>query len=277
MVRVAESESDFAITTDNPYLALSGKLWSVFCEDCGENWPRYNSTELYCISTLKLFLIFWHFQSYNLFTLYFDNTFPFPHKSCSSLLTHWGRVTHICVSKITIIGSDNDLLPGRRQAILWTSAGILLMGPFGTNFSEILVAIHIVWFKKMHLKMSSGKLRPSCLGLSVLTHWSLIYIYCVYIFLSMAGLTLNMWGPSYLGLTRSISWLLMPWLLTSPGHQQPWYWLCRIGRFLSYLSKDFNYLRHINVEKWHIMWIYVYVLSEKFACKGLTHKPRDDD
>ena len=37
-------------------------------------------------------------------------------------------------------------------------------------------------------------------------------------------LTLNVRGPSYLGLTRSISWLLMPWLLTSPGHQQPWYW-----------------------------------------------------
>ena len=35
------------------------------------------------------------------------------------------------------------------------------------------------------------------------------------------GLTLNVRGPSYLGLTRSISWLLMPWLLTSPGHQQP--------------------------------------------------------
>ena len=35
-------------------------------------------------------------------------------------------------------------------------------------------------------------------------------------------LTLNVRGPSYLGLTRSISWLLMPWLLTSPGHQQPW-------------------------------------------------------
>ena len=38
---------------------------------------------------------------------------------------------------------------------------------------------------------------------------------------------------SYLGLTRSISWLLMPWLLTSPGHQQPWYWLYRICRSLS--------------------------------------------
>ena len=50
------------------------------------------------------------------------------------------------------------------------------------------------------------------------------------------GLTLNVRGPSYLGLTRSISWLLMPWLLTSPGHQQPWhYWLCRICKswFLS--------------------------------------------
>ena len=34
-------------------------------------------------------------------------------------------------------------------------------------------------------------------------------------------LTLNVRGPSLLGLTRSISWLLMPWLFTSPGHQQP--------------------------------------------------------
>ena len=66
-------------------------------------------------------------------------------------------------------------------------------------------------------------------------------------------LTLNVRGPSYLGLTRSISCLLMSWLLTSPGHQQPWYWLCRIGRFLSYVRKDFSYLRPINVVKWHKM------------------------
>ena len=66
-------------------------------------------------------------------------------------------------------------------------------------------------------------------------------------------LTLSVRGPSYLGLTRSIAWLLMPWLLMSPGHQQPWYWLCRIGRFLSYLRKDFNYLHRINVGKWHKM------------------------
>ena len=36
------------------------------------------------------------------------------------------------------------------------------------------------------------------------------------------NLTLNVRGPSYLGSSRSISWLLMPWLLTSPGHQQLW-------------------------------------------------------
>ena len=60
-------------------------------------------------------------------------------------------------------------------------------------------------------------------------------------------------GPSLLGLTRSISWLLMPWLFASPGHQQPSYWLCRIGRSLSYSRRNFNYLCLINVEEWHKM------------------------
>ena len=77
--------------------------------------------------------------------------------------------------------------------------------------------------------------------------------------------TLNVRGQSHLGLTRSISWLLMPWLLTSPGHQQPWHWLHRICRCLSYLRKDFKYLCQINVEEWQKMQIYVYVLSEKFS------------
>ena len=71
-------------------------------------------------------------------------------------LTHWGRVTHICVSNLTIIGSDNGLSPGRRQAITWTNVEILLIGPLGTNFSEILIEIHTFSFKKFHLKMSSA-------------------------------------------------------------------------------------------------------------------------
>ena len=64
-------------------------------------------------------------------------------------LTHWGRVTHICVGKLTIIGSDNGLPPVRRQAIIWTNAGILLIRPSGTNFSEILIEIDVIPFKKM--------------------------------------------------------------------------------------------------------------------------------
>ena len=83
-------------------------------------------------------------------------------------ITHWGRVTHICVGKLTNIGSDNGLSPGRRQAIIWTNAGILLIGPLGTNFSEFLIVIHTFSFNKMHLKMSSVKWRPFCLGLNVI-------------------------------------------------------------------------------------------------------------
>ena len=86
-----------------------------------------------------------------------------------SQLIHCGRVTHICVVKLTIIGSDNGLSPGRRQAIIWTNDGILLIGPLGTNFIEILIGIQTFSFKKMHLKMSSAKWRPFRLGLNVLT------------------------------------------------------------------------------------------------------------
>ena len=84
------------------------------------------------------------------------------------VLTHWGRVTHICVSKLTVIGPVNGLLPGRRQAIIWTNAGILLIGPLRTNFNEIFIEIHTFSFKKIHLTMSSGKCRSFCLGPNVL-------------------------------------------------------------------------------------------------------------
>ena len=77
-------------------------------------------------------------------------------------------MTHICVSKLTIIGSDNSLSPERRQANIWTNAGILLIGTLGTNFNEILSETHTFSFKKMHLKTSSAKRWPCCLGLNVL-------------------------------------------------------------------------------------------------------------
>ena len=52
MITVPETESDIRITIDTPYLALTGELWGVYCEDLGENWPRYNSTTLYSQVTL---------------------------------------------------------------------------------------------------------------------------------------------------------------------------------------------------------------------------------
>ena len=75
-------------------------------------------------------------------------------------LTHWGRVTRICVSKLTIIDSDNGLSPEQHQTIIGTNVGILLIWPLGINFSEILIRVHTSSF----MKMSSAKIlsRPQC-------------------------------------------------------------------------------------------------------------------
>ena len=65
-----------------------------------------------------------------------------------NVLPHWGRVAHLCISKITIIGSDNGLSSAWLQAIIWTIAGILSIRTLGTNVSEILCEIHTFSFKK---------------------------------------------------------------------------------------------------------------------------------
>ena len=120
------------------------------------------------------------------------------------MLTHWGRVTHICVGKLTIIGSDNGLSPGRRLAIIWNNAGILSIGPLGKNFNDILIRIQIFSFKKLRFKLSSAKWRQFCPGLNVL-------------------ISLLVLKPEYSGRSRSISCLLISWFNMSPCHQQPWY------------------------------------------------------
>ena len=83
-------------------------------------------------------------------------------------LTHWGRVTHICVGKLTIIGSDNGLSPVRRQAIIWTNAGILLIRPLGTNFSEILIGIQPFYIQENVLENVVCEMASICLGINVL-------------------------------------------------------------------------------------------------------------
>ena len=81
-------------------------------------------------------------------------------------LTHWGRVTHISSLKWVIIGW--------RQAIIWTNAGILLNGPLGTNFSEILIknsniSIQEIAFENVICKMAPILFQPE------LVHVGLIY------------------------------------------------------------------------------------------------------
>ena len=75
-------------------------------------------------------------------------------------------MTHICVGRRTITGSDNGLSPGQRQAIIWTNAGILWIGPLETNFSEMLREIKTFSLKKIRLKISA-KCCPFRLGLNV--------------------------------------------------------------------------------------------------------------
>ena len=89
-------------------------------------------------------------------------------------------MTHICVGNLSVIGSDNGVSPGWRQAINWNNAGILLIGPLGTNFSEILIQLVAFSFNKMRLKVSIAKLRLYCLGINVLKgrDYHLSFLHC---------------------------------------------------------------------------------------------------
>ena len=172
----AEYLSDARSKKDTPYLALAGELWGDFCEYLWENWPRYTGTALYLHDEAV------GVRDLSTMLLWADYTF----EQETWALTHWGRVTQICVSNLIIIGSDNGLSPCRRQAIIWTNAVILLVRPLGTNFNDIVIEIHTFSFKKMNLKLSSGRWPPFCLGLNVLmkvasvvdliVHWSVLAI-----------------------------------------------------------------------------------------------------
>ena len=104
-------------------------------------------------------------------------------------------MTHICIGNLTIIGPDNGLSPGRRQAIIWTNAGILLIGPWGTNFSEISIGIQAFSLKKMHLRMSSEKMAsilswPQCVnvGLSIVHILISLKLYKINYFQNKGGI-----------------------------------------------------------------------------------------
>ena len=69
--------------------------------------------------------LLWHVQNYNLFKSLFLS------KSDKYLKAKW------CIYLLVNIASDNGLLLGWHLAIIWNSAGILLIGAPGTNFNKI--------------------------------------------------------------------------------------------------------------------------------------------
>ena len=198
------------------------------------------------------------------------------------VLTHWGRVTHICVSKLTIISSDNDLSPNRRQAIIWTNAGILLIGPLGTNFGEIWIEIQIFSFRKMHWKMSSAKWRPFCLGLNVLNSvlaWEITRVSLHKIWKSLrwwnhrrnlfnSRMSLNSWSVFQIPLWQKLQCLLIYKISRRCGNFNPYYrrgviqflleleWLCisclsiRSLKFLQWLPNQWRPCCHYSDVIW---------------------------
>ena len=95
-------------------------------------------------------------------------------------------MTHISVWKLTSIG--------RRQAIIWTNAAILLIRTIGTTFSEILSEIHKFSFRNMHFNISSAKWRQFCLGPAqcVKTYvLSVITSFCVHVLVNRYMLSIQ--------------------------------------------------------------------------------------
>ena len=192
------------------------------------------------------------------------------------MLTHWGRATHICVIKLTIIGSENGLSPGRRQAILWTNAGISLIRPLGTNFNEILIEILIFLFKEMRLKVSSAKWRPFCLGLNVLItlfHPSqarmIKFVHCPPAPLSVAlsntqQLIWMKWGPNKMvDIQETSFWNAFPWMHISVIRW--WFLQSFFVRFWSSVVNCFFTWTYSEPVRWH--------LYTSPSIRVLTHLP----
>ena len=82
----------------------------------------------------------------------------------------------MCVGNLTIIGSDNGLSPGQRQVIVWTNAGIFLIGPLLTNFNENFYRNSYIFIQENVFESVVCKITAICLGLNVLT----VGLECIY-------------------------------------------------------------------------------------------------
>ena len=148
-------------------------------------------------------------------------------------------MTHICVGKLTIIGSFNGLSPERRQAIIWTNAELLLIEPLGTNFSEILIEIQTFSLTKIReiCEMASILSRPQCVKIVRVTgslSWSVVYVdytlsnmllnisyenrNCTYIYLLLPSVTI--WWHRFLPLAQ-----VTVCCMAAPNHYRHQCWL----------------------------------------------------
>ena len=97
-----------------------------------------------------------------------------PHQSCAfphseGLLTHLGRVTHICTSKLNIIGSDNGLSPDRRQC--WNIVNWTPRNKFQWNFNWYsYIFIQENAFENVVWKMATILSRPQCVNPDHIQH-----------------------------------------------------------------------------------------------------------
>ena len=185
--------------------------------------------------------------------------FPERHKTHSFIILSTRFVFHSTrgtgVSKLTIIGSDNDLSLGRCQAIIWTNAAILLIEHLGTKVNGIIIEIHTFSFKKIHSKMSSAKWQPFCICLNVLRptlfhmkYWKYQFVKSIWIYIcEMSSTSLgDQWVNSLVpsdAIWRWGSWStlvqVMACCLTAPSHYLNQCWLI-ISRALLHSSEDIN-------------------------------------
>ena len=95
------------------------------------------------------------------------------------VLTNWVRVAYICVSGLTMFGSDNGLSP------IWTNAGIMLIGPWGqTSVKSQAQFIHFysrkcIW--KCCLRMAVILSWPQCVNFIYLRIMSIVLMWTNYL------------------------------------------------------------------------------------------------
>ena len=77
-----------------------------------------------------------------------DAAWKYPQYTCHRNGASKMTSCHKTLSALLHIVSDNGFLPVRRQGTIWTNAGLLLIGPWGTNFSEILIELLIIFIQE---------------------------------------------------------------------------------------------------------------------------------